>query len=31
MVEAIASAVHVFRGDTPQSDDVTAVVVRITT
>jgi sigma-B regulation protein RsbU (phosphoserine phosphatase) len=29
-VEAIASAVHAFRGDAPQSDDVTAVVLRIT-
>ena len=30
IVDAIATAVHVFRGDAPQSDDMTAVVVRVT-
>ena len=30
-VDAIAAAVHAFRGDAPQSDDVTAVVLRFTT
>src|SRR5574338_1005908 len=29
--DAIAAAVHAFRGDAPQSDDVTAVVLRFTT
>jgi sigma-B regulation protein RsbU (phosphoserine phosphatase) len=30
-VDAIAAAVRAFRGDAPQSDDMTAVVVRFTT
>ena len=30
IVDAIATAVHAFRGDAPQTDDMTAVAVRIT-
>jgi len=30
VVDAIMTAVHVFRGDAPQNDDMTAVVLRVT-